>query len=571
MGFRNYSGLLKRLFSGLLGRLIPSLLFILVGHLVFNKIEQTIVSEYENRGNQVGSRLAISTRQAMWDLDTNQLSEIVKAELDPLEIASITILDGDTNAPTELLRRENPHLVRSNRLRTYEHPIRRKNTQIGVVQVQTSDEEVRARLNWILLVTGLAVISLGITCYGLIYYFQQLEISRNEALRLAGAKSAFLANMSHEIRTPMNGIIGLVNLVLDSELGDEQREYLTMVSQSARSLTTIINDILDVSKLDSGKVEFENSPFSIISCIKAVNALIQPAIMKKSIAYRFEIAKDVPQVLIGDTTRLGQVLTNLIGNAVKFTPTGGLITLSVDVVDKSDRDTTIGFKVTDNGIGIPPEKQQIIFEPFTQADSSTTRQFGGTGLGLAITSRIVSQMGGKIGVSSKPKCGSTFTFTGRFGIVQKMANAEATAIQAECEDPRSDTTNRESISGLRILVAEDNPMNQKLISNLLKKRGHTVAIANDGHEAVAKFQQETFDLILMDWQMPILNGLEATTQIRASEKDRSSRTPIIALTANALNGDREKCIEAGMDDYISKPISSNELFNKIEKSFSKPS
>jgi PAS domain S-box-containing protein len=418
---------------------------------------------------------------------------------------------------------------------------------------------------------------------------EELEKALTAAREATRMKSRFLANMSHEIRTPMNGVLGMTDFLLSSGLNAEQQEYAESIKRLADSLLALINDILDLSRVEAGKLRLASAEFSLESAIAETAAIFALQARAKRLEFVSAVGPGVPARAIGDSGRLRQVLTNLLGNAIKFTERGQ-VALKTELIGQTSEGVRLKFTVHDSGIGIPSGEQGRLFDAFTQVDESNTRKYGGTGLGLAISKQLVELLGGEIGLESEPGRGSKFWFTANFG---KSARAEAPAPASNSNRPQAEAppaplplvtksqtgTAQQRVEApapsgkadagadksMRILLAEDNEINQRITLRLLQKLGLAADAVVNGREAVEALEKRTYDLVLMDCQMPDMDGFEATAVIRSRESKGRRHQTICALTANAMDGDRERCLAAGMDDYISKPVGLEKLREALDR------
>src|SRR5688572_2079714 len=379
----------------------------------------------------------------------------------------------------------------------------------------------------------------------------ELNESERKIKEASSLKEQFLANMSHEIRTPMNAIIGFTNILKRTNLETDQRRYVQNIHSAGENLLALINDILDLSKIEAGMIQLEDTNFSLRSLVSSVAAMFDEKIKEKSLYLNTEVKEEVPDILTGDVVRLTQVLVNLLSNAIKFTEAGG-VKLIVDLIKVEKEKAKLKISIIDTGIGIAKEKQDAIFERFQQAEAETTRRFGGTGLGLSIVKQLVELQGGTLTMQSQPGKGSEFIVVIEYKLPDEEKMLSDALAAAEI--------NTVSLSEIKVLIAEDNPMNQQLIKHLMKNWAINHTVVNNGLEAIEALRKENFSVVLMDIQMPEMDGYTATALIRT---ELQSQIPIIAMTAHAMMGEKEKCIQLGMNDYISKPLKETVLYNII--------
>ncbi len=385
----------------------------------------------------------------------------------------------------------------------------------------------------------------------------ELKKAKQAAEEANRAKSCFVANISHELRTPMSGILGMTELALAEPLSPTVRDYLETAKSSADTLLLLLNELLDFSRMESGKLVLEQLPFQLRHLLDETLKIFAANCREKGIGLTCNVPDEIPETLVGDALRLRQILVNLVGNAIKFTAQGH-VAVYVGIQTQSTDEVQLRFTVEDTGIGIASENLERILAPFVQADVFTTRRHGGTGLGLSISNSLVQLMGGQLSIASKLGHGSTISFTARFG------RQPVTAVPPQPTSVPPADLDQPTRQSLRVLLAEDTAANQKVVRYVLTKRGHTVDIAANGQQAVAMVGQQTYDVVLMDVQMPVLDGFQATAAIRAMEEPTKARIPIVAMTAHAMRDDQQRCLAAGMDGYLAKPITARALIDLVE-------
>lgn len=434
-----------------------------------------------------------------------------------------------------------------------------KNTSVVEVSVDIDGRQLPLHVSATPLYNENGDIEYAVTVFDDITNIKKVEAELIEAKRLVEnslkLKESFLTNMSHEIRTPMNAIIGFTNLLAKKDLGAKQNEYVQTIRSAGENLLRLIDDILDFSKLDANMMLFEHQPFSIHEVIMKIVNLYQPKAQDKGLLLSFSYDEKIPQIVLGDAGRLTQVITNIVGNAIKFTENGSVLISAIFVKLKDEKTGIIKFNIKDSGIGIPKEKLDGVFNRFEQVNANVSSAYGGTGLGLSIAKHIVLSQGGSIGVTSELGIGAVFTFTMPFEIVEHT--------DAPASPRQKFEVDYSFLNNIKILLVEDNPINVKLAQGIFMEYDIQMDLAENGAVAVERVKQNSYDLVLMDIEMPVMNGYEATQKIR---QDVNSHVPIIAMTAHALSGEREKCLNAGMNDYLTKPINVEELFNKIRNS-----
>ncbi len=398
------------------------------------------------------------------------------------------------------------------------------------------------------IVQGIVVVARDITKQ--IMYENELIAAKDKSEESTMLIEAFLANMSHEIRTPMNAIMGFADLLAKKDLDEKEKGYVSVIKTAGEKLLLIINDILDISKIEAGMMSFESVAFSVKETLKSLNVMFSERAKQKNLELLINCDKNVPEILLGDHTRLTQVIINLVDNAIKFTKEG-TVRVDVKVKSREENNVSVEFSVGDTGIGIPDENIKKVFERFRQAEKHTTRMYGGTGLGLSIAKQLVELQGGEISVKSELSKGSVFSFWIPYKVTSQTLEVPE-SIDSMC--------NMEYLSKLKVLLVEDSQLNVQLVLSLFSENNLNLQVAENGRVCIEKLNENVYDIILMDMEMPVMNGYEATTVIR---KELKNDIPIIAMTAHAMAGERERCLNLGMNDYIAKPINSVLLFEKM--------